>query len=175
MAKQKLDCAGTNKGFTLVEMAITILIIVIIAVTAKVKLGPFVQSIRMRSTTDTIKAKIIAARTRAIANPYVHCGVYFKMTSPQSVLLFFDNGAGAAANNNAYDAGADQIYIPAQAPPNKIIFVNPSSNYFTNDALVFRGDGSAKYGGQIEIQDGAGHKRTIDVLPSTGRVKVIVP
>jgi hypothetical protein len=45
-------------------------------------------------------------------------------------------------------------------------------NGITDSVVVFRGDGSAKNGGKIFVKNKRGQMRIIEVLASTGRVKV---
>jgi type II secretory pathway pseudopilin PulG len=146
-------------------------IILVLTAIALPPIGGVVRAMRLRSAVDAVKNQILMARIRAAANPNVHCGVYFDVAQARS-MVFYDRGSGS---EYSYEPTGDEVFGTPYELPSGITFSLPAANAFTNSAVVFRGDGSAKYGGSIEVKDADENTRILDVLASTGRVKVIVP
>lgn len=156
-------------GYTLVEMLLVVTIMGVLAMFAVPFGYRFVKHMQLWGATNTIKKQLQMARMRALADPYKHCGVYFKMTptTSQSTQVFIESGT----YNNAFDdpGVTDKIVAAEQPLPGGVTFswdVQPS----TADVIMFRGDGSAKYSGTLAVTDGL-NTRHIDVLASTGRIK----
>jgi Tfp pilus assembly protein FimT len=148
-----------------------IVVVLVLAAIALPSIGGVARAMRLRSAVDAVKNQIFVARIRAVANPNVHCGVFFDVAEARS-LVFYDNGSGS---EYSFDPAGDEVFGNTYSLPSGITFSLPSSNAFTNSAIVFRGDGSAKHGGSIEIKDADENTRLVDVLASTGRVKVVIP
>lgn len=130
----------------------------------------YVKRIQAKNAFDGVKHYMVLARSRAIANPGKHCGVEFRLYAANSkhndsAIAFFDlNG------NKAYDVGKDSLYSKP--------FVFKKSEGLTAKAqgaspkvIVFRGDGSANASMKIDLTLGK-FQSTLDVLASTGRIKV---
>jgi len=161
----------TMRGFTFLEVMVVLLIVGLLAVVFRPSSRPLIEGMRLRSSAFNIKSQILTAKTRAVANPKVHCGVYFDMVSTtHSSLLFFDNGSGS---DYRYATG-DGLYVAAQKLPKGISFQSYTSSHPDPNAraIVFRGDGSAKYNATIVIKNSYGKTKTIDVLASTGRIRM---
>jgi prepilin-type N-terminal cleavage/methylation domain-containing protein len=154
-------------GFTLVETLIVILIVCIVAALAVPNLRPMVETLRLRTAADMIKRQLIIARTRAISDPYKHCAVLFDFNGQRS-FIFFNNNVSYAVD------AADTVnkYGGEYMMPKGITLGLPGANPVVNNIVVFRGDGSAKNGGSVQVTNNLNKKRTIHVLPSTGRIKV---
>jgi hypothetical protein len=149
----------------------TIIIIGIVTVFTLPNIRPMMQRLSLRQTADTIHRQLITAKTRAIADPNTHVGVYFDMRcTPQKSLIFYDANSG---NLNRFDgASIDETYLAPFELPRGIIMRLPASGPVIDSCIIFRGDGSAKNGGSIELTNEYNIKRTINVLASTGRIKV---
>lgn len=158
------------RGFTIIELLVIIAIVGIAGAMIAPSAGPMLESIRLRSASDIVKRQLMTAKIRAVADPYVHCGVYFAVDSTrQKTWIFFDDTSGTAYQ---YDPGADKIYMGNNELPKGIRLQRPVGDAPPNDVIVFRGDGSAKTSGSIQLVNKYNDTRTINVLASTGRIKV---
>ena len=159
----------SSKGFTLVELIVVIVIALISSAIAVPSFIKMMQHNRLKTTADSIKQQLYVARSRALANSTVHCGVYFDFSStPQKVFTFTDDPTGA---QDQYNALTDKTLLAVLTIPINVQMTLPSSGGITNSCIVFRGDGSAKYGGTVNVTNSSNTKY-INVLASTGRIKV---
>ncbi|MBD3242607.1 MAG: prepilin-type N-terminal cleavage/methylation domain-containing protein, partial [Chitinivibrionales bacterium] len=145
---QRGDQRGCG-GFSMLEVLMVLVMMAIVAMIATPSMSGMLRGMRLRSATDNVKNQLLAARFRAVANPEVHCGVYFDIANGRSV-IFFDNGG---SSKYSFSASDDELHGAYRQLPSGIVFSLPSSNAITNEVVVFRGDGSAKNGGSIEIKD----------------------
>ncbi len=160
-------------GFTAAEIFIAVVIIGFLAALTVKPLNAWMQRLNAKKAGDGLKHYLLMARSRAIANPARHCGVVFKLhaassTLDDSVIAFFDK----VPNNNVYDKGVDSLYSKPYVLKKKeklsaaILSPYPS-------VIVFRGDGSANASLQVVLTLKS-IQSTLDVLASTGRVKVVM-
>jgi prepilin-type N-terminal cleavage/methylation domain-containing protein len=159
-----------QNGFTIIELIIVVVIIGIVAAVAIPVTKPLIENIRLVTTANAIKHKLYMAKTRALGDPLVHCGVVFDtVNKPNTVQAFLDNGI--PVGNNIYDPLNDRVFMAAYVLPKSIKLqisgtVNPN-------VVIFRGDGSAKIPGlTLTITNERNKSKRITVLPSTGRIKL---
>lgn len=159
-----------QNGFSIVELLIVVIIIGIVAAVAIPATKPLTENIRLITTANAIKHKLYMAKTRALGDPLVHCGVVFDTVSkPNTVQAFLDNGI--PVGNNMYDPLNDHVFLAPYEVP-KTIKLQISGTVNPN-VVIFRGDGSAKIPGlTLTITNERNKSKRITVLPSTGRIKL---
>ena len=155
---------NNTSGWTLVETLIAIVMIGIVAAAVVPKISPMLETLKLRTAAYNVQRSLLAARTRAIADPSIHCGVVFKDST--SIIIYPDT-SGAPYIVNVLDTACK--YLGTYKMP-KNIFLKEVSD--SNHCIVFRGDGSAKYGGSVYVYNKYNIRRTISVLATTGRIKV---
>jgi len=155
--------ASANRGFSLLEIMIVLVLIGILAAVARPSIKPFLEGIRLRTATNTIKQQLVLAKTRALGDPKLHAGVFFNATSGKTQAFLDTN------SDNQYTAGTDPIFMPCFT-----LFKTDTLKIISslNNAVVFRGDGSAKASLKLCICNGYKKCDTIKVLASTGRIQI---
>jgi len=165
-----------NQGFTLLE-TIVVIVIVFIMIGIAIPAGRnTIDHMRIKTTADQIKSVLKVAQSKAMADPQIHCGVYlFPGTGSSSsyakkeYAIFFDMN-----NNSVYNSGVDNFYLGTRSLPPGITLTIPSTGGITDNVVVFRGDGSAKFGGSVVLVSAMGRRDSIHILPSTGRIKTFL-
>jgi prepilin-type N-terminal cleavage/methylation domain-containing protein len=155
-----------RSGFSIAELAMAIAVLGIVAALAVPRLGGMMARMAVSNMVDELAQSFALAQSRAIANPRVHCGLYFDTVDANNFILFFDDN-----NNTAYDAGADRLYDIKTALPNQVRFFLPDSAPVQDLSIVFTGNGAAVRGGGIGVR----HTRTlyskrIYVVAQPGRI-----
>jgi prepilin-type N-terminal cleavage/methylation domain-containing protein len=169
----RLQSSDFIRGFTIIELLIVIAIMLILTSIA-IPIGhKTTEYLKLKTTGDQIKNLLKVAQGKAMADPQVHCGVYlFPGTGTgngKEYVMFFDvNG------NNLYDEMTDKIYMGAYSLNSGITLSIPQVSGITDNVIVFRGDGSAKFGGSIILKNSKGLQDSIHVLASTGRIKTFI-
>ncbi|MBN1309587.1 MAG: prepilin-type N-terminal cleavage/methylation domain-containing protein [Chitinispirillaceae bacterium] len=158
------------QGFSLIEVLIVIAVILILSAVAVPAIKPLLEGVQLSTSAKGIKNQLICAKTRALGDSRVHCGVYFDTSAtPDRVQVFLDNGT--PANDGIYTQGSDQHFMAAYTLPPTLSLVIGGDG--TNEAIIFRGDGSTRvHGMSITIRTAKNREKNISVLPSTGRIKI---
>jgi hypothetical protein len=129
-----------------------------------------IENMQLSMVTNSMKHQLICARTRALGDSKIHCGVHFDTSStPQRLQVFLDTGN--PERDGVYTEGSDQNFGAAYVLPPTIKFTISGTG--TSRDIVYRGDGSAKINGMIIMVKTSRNKiKTVTVLPSTGRTKI---
>jgi prepilin-type N-terminal cleavage/methylation domain-containing protein len=158
-----------NHAFTALELVVAVVLVAILTALAVRPGMAFLARIKMNNAVNAVKQVIINARSQAVANPMLHCGVAVKIhsgTVADSILSFFDK---SVPPNNLYNPGADPLYQRPYAlrPADGVQIISAAPG-----TILFRGDGSANMSAKIVLKFRQ-MEDTLDILASTGRVKVI--
>jgi Tfp pilus assembly protein FimT len=161
-----------NSGFTTFEIMIAVVILVILAAACVRPITGLIERIKLQNAAEGLKHFILNARVRAVSNSEQHCGIVLRIHAGANVddtaFAFFDKNPP----DNNYVAGKDALYLkPYVISKRKKMTTAIPAGYPT--VFIFRGDGSSNQSAKIALTMGK-YKDTVDVLASTGRVKVIV-
>jgi Tfp pilus assembly protein FimT len=157
---------NNESGWTVVETIVIVLIVGIIATIAIPNFTPMLETTKLRAAALNIQRLLAAARTRAVSDPNVHCGVFFR----DSVVMILPDTSGTPYVVTAQDSNTK--YLGIYKLPKKIFVYSLAADPITNNFIVFRGDGSAKYGGSVYVVNRYNKTRTISVRATTGKIKV---
>jgi Tfp pilus assembly protein FimT len=151
-------------AMTLAELAIVVALLGILMAMAVPSLTKHLPTIRLRGDIRDLASAFRLARMRAVAEG-VQYGVFIDADqSPAEYILFVDEDV-----DEAYDPGSDTVAFTRELfKKSEIRHVN-----FTGDVAIFKTDGSSNGGWFSMGLAGRSDTVTVDVLPSTGRVKII--
>jgi len=156
------------KGFSLLEVITVLAIISISTIAALPYSKRLLEGVRLNTTTNAIKHQLIIAKTRALDDSKIHCGVFID-TLNNLVQTYLDDGT--PGGNDKYDPGSDHIFMKNYKVPKSLTLKINSGNFSTG--VIFRGDGSAKIPGlTLTVNNKYGKSKRISVIPSTGRIKL---
>jgi prepilin-type N-terminal cleavage/methylation domain-containing protein len=159
-----------DKGLSILELIVVVAVIGLLSMVAIPSMKPLLEDIRLRTSANSIKHQLYIAKSRALGDSQVHCGIFFDtINKPNTIQTFLDDGA--PANNNQYDPGKDHLFMDSyKLPPTVKLQIGGAGH---NNVIVFRGDGSAKVRGlTLTIRNSLNKTKTISVLSSTGRIKL---
>lgn len=146
---------------------VAVVVLLVLAALARPSMATYLVNVKHKGAVSAVKRTLQAARSKALANPMLHCGVYFDVTSvPNRMVVFLDTHAPGA---HAYDGEEDRQYLAPYILPEGVEISVPDPN---PAAIVFRGDGSACISGRAVVKSAA-FSDTVDVLASTGRIRVM--
>ncbi len=154
-----------QRGFTFIEIIAALTLLSLLGALSIRPMKTYVRRLNFDSSVNGLKGLILTAKSRAIANPSVHCGVFFDVQAdPQRILAFQDQ---TDPESYTYEAGKDKSYLQPYVLKTGIrIALVPDYP----PSIIFRGDGSAYVSVKVIITDGT-LTDTVDVLARTGRIK----
>jgi prepilin-type N-terminal cleavage/methylation domain-containing protein len=168
MRQTHMRIKSNSSGWTLPEMLVAIFMVAILAVAAIPDFSPMLEGLKLRTAAMNVQRALLTARTRAISDPNVHCGVVFK----DSVLIIFPDSASAGTPYRVDVSDTASKYLGLYKLPKNIFVRSLASDTISYNCIVFRGDGSAKYGGTVYVVNKYNKTKNINVLATTGRIKV---
>ncbi len=153
-----------NCGLTLIEIAVVVTITGLLVAIATPTFVKHLPGIRLKGDARDVVSVLRLARMRAIAEG-ARYGVHFDDgETPPRYIFFRDED-----HNEIFSQGEDTVVFT------KVLYKKTrfSQLNFANDAAIFEADGSSN-GGSVTLGLMArSDSLMVDVLPSTGRVKVI--
>lgn len=155
----------TNRGISMVELLIAIVIVSILAALAVPNFGGAIRKIRFNNVSANVLSSVRYARSAAISTQKPH-GVFFN-TSEKKMITFCDYinpGAGT------YELGDSVVRVDTLDA--KISFLGTN---FPNHTIIFRPDGTAAQTGDVFCygSGAVGYASfSINVTAGTGRAKL---
>lgn len=157
---------SSQSGISMPELVVALCVVLILAAIARPAMSAYLGNVKHKGAVTAVKRTLQAARAKALANPMVHCGVYFDTDSdPARLVPFLDTHS---PSGHAYDPGRDKSFQAPYAVPDGVEIAVPDPN---PASIIFRGDGSAWVSGKLLVRSGR-FTDTVDVLASTGRIRV---
>ncbi len=155
-----------NRGFTLIELMVTVVAIGIIAAAAAPRFSLAIQRAGFKGQTREILSKLRTARSEAITKkaPF---GIYFDYDT-RTITTFADVANLPAGS---FDIGSDSV-IANDTLPSNYVYLWAS---FTNYSVVFQSNGSASETGDIYLMsqnDDHYNFSRLSVLASTGKSSI---
>lgn len=166
-SKETRSCrpSGGRKGFSLIELLLVIVIGGILATVGVPALGGMMKRVKKMGAADEIVESINLARSRAVANPRVNCGVYFDITAGEYVLFFDDN------KDNAYTELADRTYDIRNELPQGVELYVVDSAALAGNSVLFEGSGDAVVAGGIGVRSSGQQTGTrVYIHQKSGRI-----
>jgi len=156
-----------QKGLTILELTIVAVVVGIISMLAIPQFGKVMERLKLKTAGRDVVSALRLARSSAVSQKD-QFGVYFDLNASQYV-LFHDL---ANPSSFTYDLGSDSVIVTKTLPQT----VHLGYISFPSFAVIFKPNGSAANSGHVGLYsygEGYGGYMTVDVLGSTGRVKLI--
>jgi prepilin-type N-terminal cleavage/methylation domain-containing protein len=159
----KLLLIKDPRGVTLIEMMIVVVVMGILASIAVPNFARNMPGIRLKGDVRDVASVFRLARLRAVAECR-HYGVYLDDgAAPPAYTLFHDSD-----EDGMYDVADSTLFSAELYKKTALGKVN-----FSDAVAVFYPDGSSNGGWVSMGLEGEPDSLVVDILPSTGRVKVI--
>jgi hypothetical protein len=161
----------SDDGFTALEILAAVIVLLILCAVCARPLGGLLERIKLQNAADGMKHYVLNARLRAVSSPDRHCGVVFRFhpgtSTDDSVFAFLETDPP----DKMFTQGHDSLYLSPMVIAKKEGITAGIPVGFPTE-LVFRGDGSATASAKVTLNLKSFYD-TLDVLASTGRVKVV--
>jgi prepilin-type N-terminal cleavage/methylation domain-containing protein len=145
-----------KKGVTLIELIVVFVIIAIGAVLMVPNLSPWLANYRLRSATRDVTSTLRVAQMKAVSINLDH-------------RVSFTEGTGNAGSY-VLERNTGGVWVPEGGSKTLPSGIKLTTN-FPDDKVVFKPNSAVDQGGTISLEyPPKGTKRTISVLPSTGRI-----
>lgn len=156
-----------NSGYTLLEAILIIALILMLSIMTVPSLWHILPFLHSSTTVNQITKELELIRSRALADPDLHTGMFLDTTgAPDSIFTFFDND-----NDNYFTPETDNLLSRCiSLPATDTVIITEGYP----DVIIFRGNGSAKLSANFQVKRGDKMSTTISVLASTGRIKTTI-
>jgi type IV fimbrial biogenesis protein FimU len=154
-----------NRGFTMLEMMIVVVIIGIFASMAVPSFLNYIPKMKLRGESKEKVNYLRQARSKAITDNSQY-GVFFDVDNDR-IVYFKDTGSPELSTYNSASDSLMHAPIPCGA---NVEMINSS---LINNCVIFYANGSASTSGSIMIHNSqTGDSYTISLLASTGRIRM---
>lgn len=152
-----------SSGFTLIEMVITAVVLGIIAAMAVPDFFRAMQKVKLTAATRGIISDLRWARSHSISSR-TQVGLNFNFNNKTYCVFLDTDNPG----NFQYSATKDSVVKSCS-----IADLGSGSSTFTSNTVIFKPNGTCNASGQITCYStDASHSKTVDILASTGRIKI---
>jgi prepilin-type N-terminal cleavage/methylation domain-containing protein len=166
MNAMKTDKIHSGRGFTIIELMVTVVIIGVVSAVAAPRFSKEVDRIKFRAQTKEFVSQLRSARSLAITEKIPH-GVYFDHDN--LVITIFEDISNPS--DHTFDAGSDPVVSSDSLPP-PFVYLYAT---FANSAVVFQPNGSASESGAIYLLTSGDNNvnfSQVNVLASTGKSNI---
>jgi prepilin-type N-terminal cleavage/methylation domain-containing protein len=152
-----------KSGFTMIELVITAVVLGIIAAMAVPDFFRAMQKVKLNAATRNVISDLRWARSHSISSR-TQVGLNFDFTN-KTYCVFLDTDD---PGNFQFNAAADSV-----VKAGSLTDLGSGSSTFASNTVIFKPDGTCNSSGQITCYStDASHSKTVDILASTGRIKI---
>jgi Tfp pilus assembly protein FimT len=161
-----MNIKKNSRGITIMEIMIVAVIVGIVSTLAAPRFVQALNKLKLKRAGRDLISSLRLARSDAVSQRH-QFGVYFDRKT-QEYVLFKDI---ADLGSFTYSAASDSAIFTKILPTK----VNFGTSTFPSFTIIFKPDGSASSSGWVEIhsEEDSCSSFNVDVLGSTGRVKLI--
>jgi prepilin-type N-terminal cleavage/methylation domain-containing protein len=150
-------------GFTLVELAIVLVIFGILSAIAIPGFNKFMRATELNNTVNQAAMRLRVARQRAISENNNYICWYNALTKDWG---WWDD------DNNDLNYQSTEKFDLGQTKPSWITVTNSGTNPFVSVLVTFSPNGSANQSGTLIYTNSDGYSRSVSVIRPTGMVTV---
>ena len=151
-----------DRGFSLIELMVVLVIFGIVTAVALPGLNKFLRSVELSGTVEREATTLRVIRQRAVTENNNYVAV---LGAPDCIMWWDDD------DNDGVQDGTEKT--ASNAPiANWITVTNDPGNTFTSNTLIFFPNGSASQSGTLIFTNSDGYSRSLSVIRPTGMVTV---
>lgn len=151
---------GTNEGFTLTELMITILILGLVAVLALPTYGRFMQDWKLNGEADQLAGVLRAARSAAVMK---NINVVFTFDVNNNTYSYFeDENGNGARDNTEYRSAVFELHHG----------ITITAHTLAGTTLTFGSRGNTRDSGSITLRNAYNRNKLIRIFGGTGNITV---
>ncbi|MFH1755404.1 MAG: GspH/FimT family pseudopilin [Candidatus Latescibacterota bacterium] len=156
MAKKKIH----NRGFTLIELMISIGILTVMVALSVPAFGRYLQTWRLNGETDQMAGMLRSARSAAVTK---HVNTVFVFDTNNDNYYYFEDADGDGTKDNS-EYSSEMIDLPPG--------ITLQAHTLTQAKIFFGPKGNANESGTITLQNLQNRARTILLFGGTGNISI---